>query len=184
MNAEKHVLMGRWTAIISFLSGTILFASYFITSESKLIFIGSIFIVIVGSINLAVLIAISIKLSKEEQRKKLFKICIFMLFNIPVMLVYCWFAVVLLNTMRITFTNSTSAELSDIRITGCEERSIANLQSGESKTIWIDITHDCRVDIEYVINGKPKKENVEEYLCIVMGSWSNYMIGAKENKPH
>jgi hypothetical protein len=62
-----------------------------------------------------------------------------MLLNIPVILFYCWVAIILLDTMRITFTNSTQTTLTNINIVGCGGGHIDKLEVGESKTVWVDI---------------------------------------------
>ena len=164
MTVEQYISLGKRTAIFSFLSGTIIFLLYFFTSESILLLVGYAFIVVVGLLNLVVLIAISIKLSKEkESTKKLVRICVFMMLNMPIMISYCWLTTILLDTVRITFTNSTKFELSNINITGCEKKIIDKLETGESKTIWIDIPNECEINIEYLSNGQRQIENVVGY---------------------
>ena len=42
-----------------------------------------------------------------------------MLLNIPIIITYCWVAIILLGTMRITFINETDTTINDINIIGC-----------------------------------------------------------------
>ncbi|HWY38491.1 MAG TPA: hypothetical protein VNY73_08030 [Bacteroidia bacterium] len=105
-----------------------------------------------------------------------------MLLNIPVTLLYCWGSIILLNTMRVTLVNSTSDELTDIKITGCETNYIDKLQLGESKTIWVKITGDCSINIDYLANGQRKEENVAGYVTNDMGQKITYRIGGVNNE--
>ena len=59
-----------------------------------------------------------------------------MLLNMTVMRFYRWVAIVLLDTMRITFTNSTQTTKSNINIVGCGEGHIDKLEVGQSKIDW------------------------------------------------
>jgi len=115
MTTQQHLKIGRLTALISFLLGTGIFGLYFLTSSSDLLFLGYGFIVLTGLINLGILVAILFRANKDrENRKRLLKTSGLMFINIPVMLVYCWVAIILLGTMRITFTNDTGTQLTDI----------------------------------------------------------------------
>jgi hypothetical protein len=159
MTTERHIILGRQIALISFLLGTGIFGLYFLTSSFELLFIGYGFIALTGLINVGVLISILVKANKDkENRTKLLKTCGLMLLNIPVMSFYCWVAIILLNTMRITFSNSTQTTLKNINIVGCGGGHIYKLESGESKTIWVDITGDCSINIDYLSNGQKKKK--------------------------
>lgn len=181
MTAEQYISLGKRTAIISFLLGTTIFALYFFTSESDFLFAGYIFIILAGLVNLVILIAISFKLLKDKGNiKKLVKIGVFMSLNIPVMIIYCWIAIMLMGIHRITFTNSTQTELNNIKITGCEEKRIDKLEIGESTTVWINIPNDCAINIEYVFNGQRKEENVIDYTTSCNGGKTKYKIGGKE----
>lgn len=114
MTTEQNIKRGRQAALISFLLGTSIFGIYFLTSSFKFLFVGYGFITFAGLINVGILISILLKVNRnKENRKKLLTTCGLMLLNIPVILVYCWVAIVLVNTMRITLTNSTRAILSD-----------------------------------------------------------------------
>ena len=120
MTTQQYTNLGYQTAITSFLLGTLIFGLYFLSSSIGLLFVGYAFIAITGLINLGILIAILLKANKDKNnRTKLLTTCGLMLLNIPVMLFYCWVTIILLNTLRITFTNATQATLTDINIVGC-----------------------------------------------------------------
>jgi len=178
MTTQQHLKIGRLTALISFLLGTGIFGLYFLTSSSDLLFLGYGFIVLTGLINLGILVAILFRANKDrENRKRLLKTSGLMFINIPVMLVYCWVAIILLGTMRITFTNDTGTQLTDIKIVGCAGGYIDKLESGESKTVWVTITGDCSIYLDYLSNGQRKEEIVASSS---MGQKVNHKIDGKD----
>jgi hypothetical protein len=184
MTTERHIKLGRQTAVISFLIGTVIFGLYFLTSSSELLFLGYGFIVLTGLVNLGILISILVKAKNDkDNRKKLFRTCGFMLLNIPVVFFYFWLTIILLNTMRITFTNSTQTTLTNINIVGCSGGHIDKLESGESETIWVKITGDCSININYLSNGEPKEEIVAGYVTNSMGQKMKHNIGG-QNEEH
>ena len=183
MTTESYVNLGRRTAAISFLLGTGIFGLYYLTSSFELLFVGYGFIILTGIINLIVLISILLKFRrKEESGKKLLAACKLMLLNIPVMLIYCCIASILLNTMRINFTNSTDNILTKIHVVGCGEGYIDRLDIGQSKTVWVDIIDDCSISIEYFSNGNKVSENVAGYVTNSMGQKMQHNIGGENDE--
>ena len=183
MTTERHIKLGRQTALISFLFGTGIFGLYFLTSSFELLFIGYGFIALTGLINIGILISILVKANKDkDNRKKLLTTCGLMLLNIPVMLFYCWVAIILLNTMRITFTNATQTTLTNINIIGCGGGHIDKLEIGESETVWVDITGDCSINIDYLSNGQKKEESVAGYVTNSMGQKMKHNIGGQNEE--
>lgn len=170
MTAQAYLKLGRQTAFISFLLGTGIFGLYFLTSFSVFLFLGYAYIVLTGLVNIIILISILLKADKDkDNRTKLLKTCGVMLFNIPVMLFYCWVTFILLDTLRITFTNSTQNTLTNINIIGCGGGHIDKLEKGRSKTVWVNIPSDCAISINYISNGQQKAEMVEGYISNGMG---------------
>jgi hypothetical protein len=183
MTTERHIKLGRQTALISFVLGTGIFGLYFLTSSFELLFLGYAFIALTGLINVGVLISILVKANKDkDNRTKLFTTCGLMLLNIPVMLFYCWVAIILLNTMRITFTNSTQTILTNINIVGCGGGHIDKLEIGESETVWVDIIGDCSINIDYLSNGQKKEESVAGYVTNSMGQKIKHNIGGQNEE--
>ncbi|TXF77667.1 hypothetical protein [Chryseobacterium sp.] len=183
MTTERHIELGRQTALISFLLGTVIFGLYFLTSSFELLFVGYGFIALTGLINIGILISILLKAYKDkENRKKLLTTCGLMLMNIPVMVVYCWVAIILLDTMRITFTNSTQTTLTNINIIGCGGGQIDKLEIGESETVWVKITGDCSIDLKYLSNGQQKEEGVAGYVTSSMGQKIKHNIGGQNEE--
>jgi len=104
------------------------------------------------------------------------------LLNIPVLFFYCWVTGILLDTMRITFTNTTKTTLTNINIVGCGGAHIEKLENGESETVWVDITGDCSIGINYLSEGQKKEENVAGYLTPLMGQKMEHNIGGENDK--
>ena len=181
MKSEKYITIGKVTALISFIIGTLIFGIYFLTSNSDLLFIGYGFIVLVGITNLIIIIAILAKSNSDStNRKRLLKTSRLMLINLPIMFLFIWFSLILIGNMRITFTNSTQNKLTDIKIVGCETEYISELKPNESKTVWVGITGDCSITLGYLENGELKKETVAGYVTSGMGQKMNHKIGRKD----
>lgn len=98
------------------------------------------------------------------------------------MILYCWIVIILLNTMRITFTNSTKATLTNINIVGGGGGHIDKLEVGESETVWIKIISEGSINIEYISNGKAIKENDVVYITNNIGQKMKYNIGGQKKK--
>lgn len=183
MTTERHIKLGRQTALISFLLGTAIFGLYFLTSSFGLLFLGYGFIVLTGIVNLGILSSILVKANKDkDNRTKLLATSGLMLLNIPIMLFYCWGAIILLNTMRITFTNSTQTTLTNINIVGGGGEHISKLECGESETVWVEIIGDCSISIDYLSNGQKKEESVAGYVTNNMGQKMKHNIGGENEE--
>lgn len=87
---------------------------------------------------------------------------------------------ILIGTMRITFTNQTGKEITDINIIGCGGGHIDNLAVGESETVWVSITGDCSISIDYLSDGQRKEEQVAGYVTSGMGQKLNHRIDGKD----
>ena len=177
-----NVKIGLYTALISFILGTCLLGLYYQTSSDEYLGIGLLFVVITIIINSGVLLFLIYKLIIDKKnRKKLLLTCFIMLLNIPIMLFYYSFVDVLLNTMRIKFTNTTPTVLTDIKISGCETKHIDKLEPGKSKTVWIGIPGDCSIDIYYISNNKKEHRSVYGYTTKNSGMKFEYNIGGVNN---
>jgi hypothetical protein len=181
MKSGKYISLGKRTTLISFVIGTLIFGVYFLTSNSNLLFVGYGYIVLAGIANLVILIAILIKSNSDStNRKGLLKTVGLMLINLPIMFLFIWFSLILIGNMRITFTNSTDNKLTDIKIFGCETEYISELKPNESKTVWVGITGDCSITLEYLEHGKLKKETVAGYVTSGMGQKMKHKIDGKD----
>jgi hypothetical protein len=181
MTAEQCINLGRKTALVSFIFGTVIFVLYYLTSWDNLLFFGYAYIVIAAIINIGIIILILVKAEKDkENSRRLIKTFSLLLLNIPVMFLYCWLSVILLDIMRVTFINATETTLSGIKIVGCGGGYIDKLEPGETETVWINITGDCSININYLFNGKRKEEIVAGYVTMSMGQKMKYYIGGQQ----
>lgn len=106
----------------------------------------------------------------------------FMLGNIPVAILYLSLAIWLMGFFRITIINDTKYSVYDIELYGCEMESIDRLESGENKTVWIDIPRDCSINIKYSDSkGNKKSDVVIGYLSSLMGGTDDYHLSGKNN---
>ncbi|WP_426473877.1 hypothetical protein [Chryseobacterium balustinum] len=78
--------------------------------------------------------------------------------------------------IRVTVVNHSGQEITNIKITGCENKVIALLENDGSKTVWIDIPQDCSVDIHFWRDGKNKNVNIIGYVTSLMGQKVTYEI--------
>jgi hypothetical protein len=100
-----------------------------------------------------------------------------MLANIPIALIYCYLVLILMNTIRLTLVNASNTKLTDLNITGCESKTIPELNAGEEKEVWIGIYGDCHIDISYNKGGQVLKETAVGYCTNNGGEKVKYEIG-------
>jgi hypothetical protein len=170
--------IGLYTALISFLIGTMILIIFYFTDSSEIISFGMIFIVVAGIINAGVFVKVLIDLINEkENRKKYFFTSGIMLLNIPIVLAYFYFVMILMNTMRVSFINETGREITNLKIIGGEPKSIEKLEIGEKQTKWIAINAINDLILEYEFNGEVKTEMIYSYM--VVGKKIEHRIGNK-----
>ena len=184
MTTEQNIKFGKWTAIFSFIIATVLMGLFYLTNSFVIAVFSYFFVLGAGLIvNLFCLIALLIRAYKEtSQRFKIAKTIGLMLCNIPVTFLYIYFVTFLFSTMRMTFVNATGRPLTEIKIIGCEPKIIDRLDPNESKRVWVKITGDCSMKIEYVIDKEKKSELIYDYLSNNGGQIATYKIGT--NKPN
>jgi hypothetical protein len=184
MNSIKLISNAKTTALITFIGGTIIVLLFYLSNGAELGMLGLLYTAIMVIINLVVLSRLLLLSYRHNIKRYLvLKTTGLMLLNIPIFILYCWIGITLLNTVRITFVNSTQAEIDDLKITGCEEKYIPKLSSGQSKTVWISIPHDCGVEISYKLNGQTKEEEITGYVTNEGGYIMTFKIGTNQ-KPY
>jgi len=184
MNHHTLITTAKTTALLTFIGGTIILLLFYFTNDFDLVILGLVYAAIMAIVNLVILIRLLLLSYQHKiKRHSVFKAMGLILLNIPVFVLYCWFGILLLNTLRISFINSTTATLSDIQINGCEQKHIKELLTGQSKTVWIHIPADCGVWISYIQNGQIKREEVVGYTTNQMGNKMTFKIGANQ-KPY
>lgn len=179
--AKARIKTGRAVGISSFLIGAIIISVFFFTYSFLVAIIGLAFIGIATIANLGIFsILVRQAIKVRNMRKKSLSTAGLLLLNIPVMLVYCNFALTLMNTVIIKFTNDTGSQISDVNIIGCEGGYIEKLDVNESKTVWVAITGDCSIDIDYLSNGERKSEEVAGYVTLSNGARVRHSIDGKD----
>lgn len=180
MTTKKLIKTGRAIAILSLLIGTAIFVLYYLLSSDLLLFSGYVFIVVTAIINSTFLILILIRYSKEKHHKiHLFITAGIILINIPVLLFYSLVTVFLSNTMRIEFINSTKETITEVKIRGCQNKTLKKLEAGKSETVWISIEKECAIVIDYKINEESINETILEQATTNTGHKMKYKIGKK-----
>ncbi len=181
MDTPRLISTGKKTALISFIGGTFIIILLYFSNDVIFGVLGLGYTVIMLIINIIVLVRLSNQANKDKiNRDNIFKIVRLMFLNIPIAILYFWVAIVLLNTVRITFINSTQTEIEDVKIKGCEEKYIQKLSPGQSKTVWVNIPNDCGVSIVYKIDGQMKEENVTGYVTNEGGYIMSFKIGTNQ----
>jgi vacuolar-type H+-ATPase subunit I/STV1 len=166
---------GKVVAIGSFVIGTLLMIIYYFFEPDKIVLFSIYFIIFAAIINGIILLILNFKYINEiENRKPLLKTIVLILSNIPIAIGYFFFILFLLNTMRINFINDTGIEIRNMKITGCENRFVDRIAENEKIEKWITIKPDCRIQIEYEIEGEIKSEIVNDY--IITGHRMDYKI--------
>jgi hypothetical protein len=169
---------GLFTALISFIIGTLLLIVFYFTNSYSLSIFGIFFIAIAGIINLGVLIKVLINLiNDKENRKKHILTSGVMILNVPIAILYFYIVMFLMSTMRISLINETGAKLYDLKIIGGENKIIYELGVGERQTEWIPIKSGNPIILEFRIDGETKRETIYSYP--VTGERINHRIGNK-----
>jgi hypothetical protein len=164
-----------------FCIGTLILIVFAATLSVTVAFVGYVFTALsffLGSVYFLILI-INIARGKTDQNIGVKSIGI-MLINIPIAAFYLYLVMILINTARITFENTTGHDLSSIKISGCTNKEINFLEAGESETIWINIPSDCSLEINYEIGGQIKIEVVASYLTTSNGVIATYKVGSNQ----
>jgi len=183
MKGITKIRIGQITALTSFLLGTVLFLSYVITENDHLLFVGYFFIVIVGGVNLIVLLWLLFQRSEDKAISKGLNLSkLFIVANIPVAILYSFGIMIMLSYMRITFINKTGSMISNIRIIGCDDKSLSKMNPNEKTMKWIGINGDCSIDIKYSIGEIEYQESVIGYVSGLMGQRYQYKIGIDDGK--
>ncbi|WP_142602444.1 hypothetical protein [Solitalea koreensis] len=178
METNELIKRSQKVSFASFLIGTGLLILFFFTNE--FIALGSLPILLfLGVANLFLLVKLALKgLKEKERRKRVLLTAGIMSLNIPIVFLYAHFVFVLFNTVVVRFKNNTGKPLTNISVIGCDERTIQDLQPGQTEIEWIPITKNCiehRIEIKYEIDGVVKREVVDGY--VVTGRRINHKIG-------
>lgn len=180
MKKQRINKVGKWTASLSFLIGTLFLMTFYFSSYTGVAISAYAYIITAGIFNIVIILVLAFKATTDkENRKGYLKTFGIMLINIPVVVLYFYFVLVLINTMRVEIINETSRPITQIKLLGCEQKTIENLEINESVTSWVAINRDCSIQIEYNIDGKMETRSVYGYVTTSMGQKIRYRIGSQ-----
>jgi hypothetical protein len=177
ITTDRANKVGRQTALTSFLAGTGLLILFYLLNSMLLAIFSLFFILIVGLINILVLILLIAKLRDKNRRTTTIKTIGLMCSNIPVVILYGIFAIILIDTARLSVKNETDQTLTNIEISGCKNITIDKLEPNESENLWIFFPDGCPLLLTYLIGGETKKETVYSYAVSTNGEKITYRIG-------
>ncbi|MES2587528.1 MAG: hypothetical protein V4622_01030 [Bacteroidota bacterium] len=181
MTKQKLNNIGYLTAAMTFAIASIIMYAHFQGFKGDYEAYGLLFIPIAFLVNLCVLIFIFVTANRRGIKGSFWSIYL-MFLNIPVAFFYLWFAIYLMGYYRVTIINNTSSNITDIHLSGCDNKSVKELVAGEKETVWIEIKSDCSLSILYIDAGKNANQDVVEgYLCSGMGQHADYYISGKDN---
>jgi energy-coupling factor transporter transmembrane protein EcfT len=182
MTKKKLNRVGYLTAFLTFAIASFIMFGHYHGWSGDLERKGILFIPVALIANLGVFVFILIKGSRIGENGT-FRSIYVMLLNIPVAFFCFWFAMFLMGYYRVTVINDTSSKITQINLSGCDEKSINKLDPGESATVWIGINGDCSLGITYL--DKNKKVNshiVAGYLCSGMGRRADHHISGVHDR--
>jgi hypothetical protein len=120
-------------------------------------------------------------LQKKISARTTLQTVLLMALSIPIALLYSYSMSWMMSYARITFKNQTPYDIPVIKIDGCQEKQIANLNQGESKTVWIKLPVDCKIEIEYTAAGQTRKETVAKFIPVSGGIIASYSLGSNRD---
>lgn len=165
------------TALISFFTGTGLLIFYYNEMSILTMLNSSYLVLLIIILNIFLLLIFLFKCFQNKISYEAFKQSgIILSANIPIAILYFFVVNFLLSIIRVTVINHSGQDITNIRITGCENKTIALLENDESKTVWIDIPQDCSVNIHFWRDGKNNNLNIIGYATSLMGQKATYEI--------
>ena len=84
--------------------------------------------------------------------------------------------------MRINLLNQTGSTLSNIELSGCEQKLIEPLNPNEERTVWVQIPGDCSITMEYDIDDQRKEETLVGYATGGSGAKIEHIIAKETEK--
>lgn len=169
------------TGILTSVIATYIMLAHYYGFHNNTESIGFFAIPIAFFVNLSVLIAVGILADRNGVNWPFWPV-FSMVMNIPLAMVYLWFAFYLTSYYRVTVINDTPHRITQIRLTGCDQASLPKLDTGEEETIWIELDNDCSLRIDYKNHlGKKRHDIIAGYLSTSMGIAEEYHISGKDN---
>ena len=144
MKTDELIKRSLKVSLASFLFGTGLLVLFFFTNSDFFALTSLPIILILGVANLILMVRLGLKgLKEKENRRRVLLTGGIISLNIPVVFLYTYFVMVLFDTVTVRFKNDTDKTLTNILVTGCDERTIQDLRPGQTEIEWIPITKIC-----------------------------------------
>ncbi|WP_107038594.1 hypothetical protein [Brumimicrobium mesophilum] len=172
---------GKLTAISTFSIATIICLSFIYKGDLTFGFYGFMFLLIAFLINILILVSLLIIASNAENSKQIYWSVKLMLANIPIAILYFGIGFYFVGIVRIKIENNTGSDISNISISGCEQKFFKLLENGDSEITWINIPNDCSIHLSYTnAYGELVNETIMGYVSSGMGQKFTYRIGEGE----
>ena len=171
-------IIARCIALVSFLTGTMLFVWYRETNQWFIVDYSLRFILASVLINLAVLTALVVCLIVSKGKQTYLLTLGFVLLNIPIAVLYGRIVYTSLNEAKHIFINGTGSEIKDVQICGCgSAKDIRKLEPGESTKVRFKMDRPCGVNVKFQSKGKSKELIAfGTDRAIEKASWSTFII--------
>lgn len=101
-----------------------------------------------------------IRKMKFIEKKKVSSTLIFLLIAFPVLFTLIGISYHFAQSTRIDIVNNTNQTIDHWSISGCDNLWRDNHYPKQKEIIWLDLSGDCSVEIEYSQNGIRKKETI------------------------
>jgi hypothetical protein len=150
----------RVVALLSFFIGTALLIYFYFTGDNTTFYLVAFFVffaLIINLINVFILIYLVVKRNKKSHKISL----IITLANLPIVTIYIFlFPYLGMNGTRVDIVNVSGSKISNVYITGPEQKSIGTLKIDEKISLgWMSLS-DGSIDVHYVIQGDTITENI------------------------
>jgi amino acid transporter len=178
MTAQQLQKNGIKVVLLSVVVSIIVFLLHYITFVEELIYIEYLFIFLALAINVIIILRIINHTNKHRRNKKPLRIL--MVFNvIAIVLLLLTFRYIsgLLDTLRINLVNTSTYELRDIKLTGCQKTRIQALKPGDDYSVSIKVSRNCSLGIIYTENGAQKSKVLSAFVTESMGQKLTFEIG-------
>ena len=169
--------LAKYTTLFTFLIALLILLAFVFTGDVHYAYLGMYYFLGAVGINLIVVIILIFSGDRGISGKGIGLLFL----NIPTAIGFFAVAMYFTSIMRVTFVNDSGENIRNIHVTGCEKEFIDVLENGDSETVWIDIEHDCQIQVSYTTSkGKRKEEAVMGYVTNGMGHQYVHHIGKSE----
>jgi hypothetical protein len=169
--------LAKYTTLFTFLFAALILVAFVFTGDMHYAYLGMYYFFGAAAVNLFIIFILIFIGGRGISGKGIGLLFL----NIPTAIGFFAVAMYFTGIMRVTFINDSGENIRNIHITGCEKEYIEVLENGDAETVWIDIEHDCQIQLSYTTSkGKRKEEAVMGYVTNGMGHQYVHHIGKSE----